>query len=44
MAMSLTTLAGLLNVRRRRGGGTLADLLWKQVRWRFSLAEVPLIR
>jgi hypothetical protein len=44
MAMSLTTLAGLLNVRRRRGGGTLADLLWKQgVIWLAvgTVAEVP---
>jgi hypothetical protein len=43
IVLLLIILAGLLTLRRR-GGGTLASLLWKQVRWRFSLAEVLLIR
>jgi hypothetical protein len=45
IAVSLirVTLAGLFNLRRRHRGGTLARLLWKQVRQRESLPEVPLI-
>ena len=44
IAVSLISLAGLFNLRRRHSGGTLARLLWKQVRQRESLPEVPLIR
>jgi hypothetical protein len=44
IAVSLITLAGLFSLRRRHRGGTLAHLLWKQVRGRLSLAGVPLIR
>jgi hypothetical protein len=41
MALLLIILAGLF-VLRRNGGGTfgLARLLWRQVRWRFSLALI----
>ena len=43
MALLVIILAGLL-VLRRNGGGTfgLSRLLWRQVRWRFSLALVRL--
>ena len=43
MALLLIILAGLF-VLRRNGGGTfgLARLVWRQVKWRFSLALVRL--
>ena len=43
MALLLIVLVGLFVLRRNVGGAFgLARLLWKQVRWRFSLALVRL--
>jgi hypothetical protein len=39
IALFLAILAGLITLRCN-GGGVLARLLWKQVRWRFSPTEV----